>query len=316
MILILSQSGGNSNARLVEMSCIELGVSHAVLNVDTYGHTTNTSLEFSNDQVVCKLGSEVIHPTAIFNCGYDRIGRDAVGLVAERYQQFVSDELLGALYGSLCSMPSVLWMNSPQSVYLANLKLYQLSVARAVGLTIPATVVSNQADPLLSFWNHHRDTGTVTKAIRVGCIASHKNKHTVMFTNRVKSEHVAQLPPTSIPPILFQEEISKKRELRVVVVGSSVFSCVVGNAGNGIIDWRTDKNATKSSERVILPKRIQDACVEIVKRLGLSLGAIDLIEGKDGLYYFLEVNQQGGWIWMETELGMPISKEIVRFLDK
>jgi glutathione synthase/RimK-type ligase-like ATP-grasp enzyme len=50
-------------------------------------------------------------------------------------------------------------------------------------------------------------------------------------------------------------------------------------------------------------------------RLGLDFGAIDLAYSKDTKeYYFLEVNPAGQWLWLEEELGLPITKALVDYL--
>ena len=48
--------------------------------------------------------------------------------------------------------------------------------------------------------------------------------------------------------------------------------------------------------------------------LELQYGAFDFILDKFGNHYFLEVNPNGQWAWIEHLAGLPISKEIVKCL--
>jgi glutathione synthase/RimK-type ligase-like ATP-grasp enzyme len=54
----------------------------------------------------------------------------------------------------------------------------------------------------------------------------------------------------------------------------------------------------------------------MMKEMGLYIGAIDMIKGKDGQYYFLEVNPQGEWGMLQKELGFPIAERIADNLIK
>jgi glutathione synthase/RimK-type ligase-like ATP-grasp enzyme len=46
----------------------------------------------------------------------------------------------------------------------------------------------------------------------------------------------------------------------------------------------------------------------------LSFGAIDIIKKLNGEYVFLEINPNGQWAWLETELDLKISDEIINYL--
>jgi len=50
--------------------------------------------------------------------------------------------------------------------------------------------------------------------------------------------------------------------------------------------------------------------VELVARLGLRFGAIDIIVTPDDRYVFLEINPNGQWLWIEEETGLPIRDAI------
>ncbi len=54
----------------------------------------------------------------------------------------------------------------------------------------------------------------------------------------------------------------------------------------------------------------------MMQEMGLYLGAIDMIKGKDGKYYFLEVNPQGEWGMLQKELSFPIAEKIADNLIK
>jgi glutathione synthase/RimK-type ligase-like ATP-grasp enzyme len=53
-----------------------------------------------------------------------------------------------------------------------------------------------------------------------------------------------------------------------------------------------------------------------MKDLHLQYGAFDLIKSTDGYYYFLEVNSQGQWLWIEDLTGLKITQSIADWLIK
>ena len=55
-------------------------------------------------------------------------------------------------------------------------------------------------------------------------------------------------------------------------------------------------------------------CAAVVRELGLTFGAIDLIRTPEGEYVFLEVNPNGQWAWIENYTGLQIGEAIARQL--
>jgi glutathione synthase/RimK-type ligase-like ATP-grasp enzyme len=47
----------------------------------------------------------------------------------------------------------------------------------------------------------------------------------------------------------------------------------------------------------------------------LEFGAIDLIQTPDNEIFFLEVNPNGRWWWIEELTGMTIAKDIAHYLN-
>ena len=79
----------------------------------------------------------------------------------------------------------------------------------------------------------------------------------------------------------------------------------------GLIDWRlADQRDFRSHD---LPVDQQEACRDLIQRLGLWFGAIDLAVNGDG-YWFLELNQNGEWGWLQATVGLPIVDAIVEEL--
>ena len=79
------------------------------------------------------------------------------------------------------------------------------------------------------------------------------------------------------------------------------------------VDFRMEMNSARM-EAVELPEDVIARLHNLMKRLGLVYGAIDMRLTPDGRYVFLEINPAGQWLFVEQQTGQPITKSLVRLL--
>jgi len=138
-------------------------------------------------------------------------------------------------------------------------------------------------------------------------------------TNDIKSN--VEKSDIELCPVFSQEYIEKKFELRITSVGSKHFTCKINSQnlpkGKGREDWREGyEHGLKDHQEVFqTPTEIEDFCNIYLKLINSSFGCFDFICDKNGDYYFLECNPNGQWMWLEEDLGLPISDAIVDFLN-
>ena len=65
-----------------------------------------------------------------------------------------------------------------------------------------------------------------------------------------------------------------------------------------------------------LPGELQRSLLELMSRLSLTYGAIDLVLTPDGRYVFLEINPNGQWLWIDEMLSLGISHSIAEWLSE
>jgi len=114
----------------------------------------------------------------------------------------------------------------------------------------------------------------------------------ILKINELTEENTRQVP------FFAQQAISEKTDIRVTVVGTSVWAhkiLVNGEDTDG--DWRLNKRDSLTYEPVGLPHEIEEKCIDLCKRLDLRFGGIDLMKTQDR-YYFVEVNPTGEWAWL------------------
>jgi hypothetical protein len=195
-------------------------------------------------------------------------------------------------------------------------KLYQLTLAGQLGFILPRTVVTNNPKQLLDFFEACE--GQVISKRAIPLATYRDGEKTQSFTREVQRRDLANFQAVRFAPVVFQEKISKKIELRVTVVGNNIFAAEIHSQESSRIhtDWRhyPDYGGGKYYGVHQLPQDMVQRCVQLTRSLGLCFGAIDLIVTQGGDYVFLEINPGGQWAWIEDYTGLPISDAIASLL--
>lgn len=220
-------------------------------------------------------------------------------------QEYLDTERKMAQYTLWDTVPDKAWLNHPQRNEHAEHKLTQLAIAQAVGFTIPHTIVSNSWETI----RKGLPDKIVVKPSRpaLTTLQTTKSVCTTPFDNSQKS-----LPTASMPfPGFWQPNIPKKREWRITVVGNTFFDAAIYTDDSAKDDWRirqfTDSVQFKAET---FPDKQKKMCLRYLKKFGLRFGAFDFIESDDGTITFLECNPNGQFMWLERDLGLPISNAI------
>ncbi len=203
-------------------------------------------------------------------------------------------------------IPERVWLNAPPLMQQADNKLLQLERAHSLGFAVPRTIVANN-------WQDIRDylrTDEVIFKMPYGLFYKQDKAHTI-YTTVVKNTADA-LPLHTLPfPGIWQEYIPKKREWRVTVVGEQVLAAAIYTGAKSRDDWRKHQHtADVTFKAEPFPKTLGKKCKEYVKTYGLRYGAFDFIEAHDGNFFFLEMNPNGQYSWLEGDIGLPIAAAI------
>jgi glutathione synthase/RimK-type ligase-like ATP-grasp enzyme len=212
-----------------------------------------------------------------------------------------------AFQRSLCVFAGARWMNHPQSTYLAECKPYQLAVASRCGFLLPATLVTNDADAVRARF----DGPIVVKSLDT--VLLREGKDSLFTYTTIGSAKLLNEDNTATAPLIAQEFVKGKTDLRVTIVGGRAFAVRILADGEGIEgDWRTIERARLSYENIKLDRMLEESCLRLTRELGLAFAAIDLVETDNGVF-FIEVNPTGEWGWLSDET-RPIAKAIAAWL--
>jgi glutathione synthase/RimK-type ligase-like ATP-grasp enzyme len=135
-------------------------------------------------------------------------------------------------------------------------------------------------------------------------------------TYPVRRRDLARYRAVRHEPLIIQEYVPKRVELRITVVDSQVFAAEIHSQASARTqhDWRHYDNERTPYVPHALPAAIAALCVRLVRVMGLCYGAIDMVLTPEGEYVFLEINPNGQWAWVEGLTGLPIADAITELL--
>jgi glutathione synthase/RimK-type ligase-like ATP-grasp enzyme len=182
-----------------------------------------------------------------------------------------------------------------------NSKPYQALLVRECGLLTPPTLVTNDPEAALRFYDECR--GEVIYKSLSGIRS---------IVRRVEADQLARLPLLRHGPAQFQAFIPGEN-VRVHTVGDELFATRVHSDA---VDYRYASRDGHSVEMepATLPPAIAESCIRLARRLDLLLAGIDLKEDPDGNYYCFEINPCPGFLYYEQYTGQPISTALANLL--
>jgi glutathione synthase/RimK-type ligase-like ATP-grasp enzyme len=185
----------------------------------------------------------------------------------------------------------------------AGMKPYQLRVAHRLGLRVPDTLMTNDAEAARAFVHKHEGR-VVHKVVKTP-------RDRFVGTRKWHPSDEAELQWLYLTPTFFQEQIVAPYELRITIVGRRIFAAEFA-VGSGVIDARSLLDTPFKEHR--LPRETEALLLKLMDELGLQYGTIDMKLCENGEYVFLEINPQGQFLYVEIKTGMPITLAMAELL--
>ena len=190
------------------------------------------------------------------------------------------------------------WVNSWQAYQFHKEKPLQLSKAKQIGVSIPATLISNDPEQVIEFVQSQERV--IFKPVYGGAHAQ------VVTESHLHPKRLSLA--LSLSPVTIQEYIPGTN-IRSYVIGESIYSAEIRSHS---LDFREDSQAKLIP--VELPESVQQQCIAITKALMLEWTAIDWRLKPSGEYMFLEANPSPMFLHFEHQTGFPITQQLVKLL--
>ncbi|MFF4171787.1 ATP-grasp ribosomal peptide maturase [Streptomyces sp. NPDC001744] len=221
--------------------------------------------------------------------------------------RFAAAQVRYGLGGTLYALDGPLWVNHPLRVSAADYKPAQLALAQRLGFNVPPTLVTNSPHEAQEFIRTHGDA--IFKTLRWTPYTRDRVPVTG-WADPVTPDEIDD--SVRVAPHLFQVRVDKVADVRVLLVGRHVFAVRIESE---LLDWRKDYSAlTYTVEH--LPDRVVKGLHAYLDRLYLVSGSFDLAVDREGNYWWLELNPNGQWGWLETETGLPMSTAFADLLAR
>ena len=308
MILIFAEL--NDVHALAVWSCVtkRLRKEALILNVSEY--PTRWRIDFfagtRNEYRIKVDGSSYISSADVEGVWRRRIQTPVIheSISQPEIRSFCQREARDFALGFLGTLDNV--VNSEKAEYLAGKKAYQLRVAAQVGLNIPDTLISSDPAEIIEFYEQHH--GQIVFKILTA------TQFQFTETRMLLSEQLNFVDSAIFAPTIFQRKIQPRMHIRSTVVDAEIYSASIKSTKEySLWDWRLDPDPL--IKPINIPPEVAKSLVNLMQVLGLRYGAIDLILGEDGLYYFLEVNPSGQFLFVEIQTGQPISLAIAKAIS-
>jgi glutathione synthase/RimK-type ligase-like ATP-grasp enzyme len=220
------------------------------------------------------------------------------------HRRFAVSEARTAFQGLYQSMNAV-WVNEPLRDAAAVNKPFQLTLAQRIGLEIPPTLMTNDPDEAVAFWQQNDGTVIYKQFLAL--------PETWRETRRLRPQEADLVAAVRWAPVIFQRYIEAEADIRVTVIGDELFAAAADVRSGGYpTDVRLNLDAAYVSHQ--LPESVGAQLRRMVNELGLRYGAIDLRLTPDGRYVFLEINPAGQFLYIEQATGQKIAAALAALL--
>jgi hypothetical protein len=181
-------------------------------------------------------------------------------------------------------------------------KLLQLQLAQQVGLTVPATLVS-QNPALIRQFCTERDLQVVIKPL-AGV------SHVAISTAPVSAALLQADRSLQLSPAIYQEMLVGQRHLRIHAFGSDFHTALITCE---TLDWRYDLS-NSTVEAYHLPPQTESQLREFMRLADLRMGIFDMKLGTNDEPIWLEVNPQGQFLFVEGLSDLKLADTFADFL--
>lgn len=229
-----------------------------------------------------------------------------------RLQQFLVTEFWSSSNLFFKKFNKSNWLSHPNTCNVN--KIDVLGIAKNLGILIPETIITNDKEILRKFIIKYGNV--ITKPIVDGTSYIIDQDFYQMYTKIIDSNTI-EILEEKFGYSLFQEEITKKFEIRSFFLDDQFYSMAIFSQNNTKTkeDFRNyDLKLPNRNVPIKLPLDTEKRLKKLMKKLNLNTGSIDLIYTLDNKFVFLEVNPVGQFGMVSFPCNYNLEKKIAEYL--
>jgi hypothetical protein len=311
-VILVIASPGDDHAREVVPRCGRAGRRPLVLDTSRYPLDMNVRHRFGSatgPAAAIEFDGRLLDLSTVGVVWWRRPGSFTLDPALDAdVATFAYSECAEAVDGLWASLDAA-WVNPVAADATAHHKPYQLTVADRVGLAIPRTLMTNDAEAARHFVS---EVG-LGKVVYKTFLATRAHWRE---TRLLRREELTLLEHLRHAPAIFQERIDAVADVRVTVVGDELFATeITTSPGTYELDYRMALGSARLRATSVSDET-EGAIRALMSELGLVYGAIDLLRTTDGAEVFLEINPAGEWLFAQARTGQDISGAMAALLGR
>ncbi|CAM4499570.1 MAG: hypothetical protein LEGION0403_FIIPPAGN_02543 [Legionella sp.] len=195
------------------------------------------------------------------------------------------------------------WVNPIESTYKTRSKITQLKLAQKCGFKLPDTLVSNSPKDIRNFIGNSEKNGVIYKPFAPHHWTNDSGVR-LLYTDKISLNDLPSDEMLRVVPGIYQKYVEKKYELRVTCFGSHISAVKIHSQqhADGQTDWRKIPGHELALSPFKLSDSIKDRIIRFMKMIGVVFGCFDFIVTPEEEIVFLELNEQGQFLWVEDIL--------------
>ena len=190
-------------------------------------------------------------------------------------------------------------VNKYSAARFINNKAIQLHLARSCGLNVPKALMSNSPTAVRNLFAQ-KTTRTICKAFTPHVWTRESGLGVaVTETFELTQEMLPSDEVLTYAPGIYQDMVVKQFDVRTVLMGNRVYSYALHNPLKAL-DWRQDAGQGKIEVQMIAtPSEVEKGILVFAQKSGICFGSLDFAVDANGHWWFLEVNEQGQFLWLD-----------------
>jgi tetrahydromethanopterin:alpha-L-glutamate ligase len=195
-------------------------------------------------------------------------------------------------------------LNPPRAIEAAVDKYLASAKLNAAGLRTPRTVVCQTVDDALSAFS------ALGGDVVIKPLFGAEGRGITRIADEALAQRAFSLLVQLGAVIYLQEYIQHEGyDLRVFVLGDRHWCMRRSNA----LDWRTNVSRGAKAEACQLDAGLIEVARQAAAAVGAPIAGVDLLPGRDGNIYAIEVNAVPGWQALSRATGVDVAGEVLRY---
>lgn len=196
-------------------------------------------------------------------------------------------------------------MNPPRAIEAAVDKYLASARLAAAGLTIPRTIACQTADDAMAAF------ATLGGDVVLKPLFGSEGRGITRLADEALALRAFKMLEQLGAVLYLQEFIDHEgADWRLLVVGERV----LGMRRRNPLDWRTNVSRGATAEPLEVTSELAELAQRAAAAVGAPLAGVDLLPGRDGAVYAIEVNAVPGWKALSRALDIDVARLVLDFV--